>query len=299
MDEKQPLVAATPRASSTLRTDKELRIELPFDSFHSSIYYAGLNLHENWATPSHTHEHFELCYLDEGRGQYKIDKTVYDFRKGQLLLTKPGENHYGLAGKDAPFKLYYVGFRLEWLSDLQVEIYGMGAQRIAEDRDDTVKSLFVALIEEAQNPSRLAAAMAEALLQQLLIKAIRRCREEGRWNENSVKPLDAAILETMNRLHGEIRYDRDIDALAAAVPMSRSHLTRKFKQTIGIPIGEYIRNLCLSKAKSELRATVKSVSLIAEELGFASIHAFSIFFKRFTGQTPTDYRRNNRIGDGE
>jgi AraC-like DNA-binding protein len=296
MSDIQPLINPTPRIPLTLRTEREFRIELPFDPRASSIFYLGLNLEENWATPSHYHEHFELCYLDEGNGQYKIDKTLYDFRSGQLLLTKPGENHFGLAGKLAPFKLYYVGFKLDRLTALQLECYRMGMSRIADDPEGTVKSLFVALINETANSSRLADSMAEALLQQLLITALRRFHAREPLDPISVKPLRSAILETMNRLHGAIRYDHDLDALAAAIPISRSHLTREFKNTIGVPLGEYIRNLCLSKAKSELRETDKSVSEIAADLGFSSIHAFSIFFKRFALQTPTEYRKSQRNG---
>jgi len=297
MDIRASLDSPIPRVSQTHHSDWELRIELPFDSAKSSIYYIGLTRYENWATPSHTHTHYEFCYLDEGNGQYKIDKTVYDFRSGQFLLTKPGENHFGLAGQASPFKLYYVGFKVEMLSALQMDLYAIGARRIAEDTDGVIKRLFIDLLQEAQPTARLAAPMAEALLQQLLIRALRHFHDRDLARTASDKPLDSGLLETMNRLHSEIRYDRDIDALAAAIPMSRSQLARKFKSTIGVTIGEYIRNLCLSRAKSELRATDKSVSAIAEELGFDSIHAFSIFFKRFTAQSPSEYRKTNRTGN--
>jgi len=296
MVDSHSIYIATPSIAKTLHSDWELRIELPFSTPQSSIYYLGLNHYENWATPSHTHSHFELCYLDEGRGQYKIDKTVYEIRSGQFLLTKPGENHFGLAGKNAPFKLYYIGFKLELLSALQMKIYEIGAHRIAEDTDGTMKSLFIDLIGEAHNCPLLAAPMAESLLEQLLIRALRHFHDQDLALGMTDKPLDSGILATMNKLHSEIRYHHDIDSLAAAIPMSRSHLARKFKHTIGITIGEYIRNLCLAKAKSELRATDKTISVIAEELGFNSIHAFSIFFKRFTAHSPTEYRKTNRPG---
>lgn len=289
-------VLATPSVASTVRTDRWLRIELPFGSVASSIYYIGLNLHENWATPSHSHAHYELCYLDEGHGHYKIDKTVHEFRSGQFLLTRPGEDHYGLAGKDSPFRLLYIGFKVELLSALQMDLFGIGDTRIGEDRDGAVRSLFVALLGEAQADSRLAAQMAEALLQQLLIGVLRIFHDRAQAEPSANKPLDRGLLETMNLLHGEIRYDRDIGALAAAIPMSRSQLARKFKSAIGVSIGEYMRDLVLSKARAELRATDKSVSAIAEELGFDSIHAFSIFFKRFARQSPSEYRKIHRLG---
>ncbi|MFC5404075.1 helix-turn-helix transcriptional regulator [Cohnella soli] len=281
---------ATPSVANTFRTEQELRIELPFSPASSSIYYVGMNLHENWATSSHMHSHYELCYLDMGSGQYKIDKTVYEFGAGQFLLTRPGEDHFGLAGQNAPFKLYYVGFHVDLLSALQLDLYNIGETRIGEDSDGVIRSLFLSLIDEAQSAVRLTAPMAEALLQQMLIRVLRQFHDRESERHSSNQPLDRGLLMTMNRLHSEIRYDRDIDALAAAIPISRSQLARKFKSAIGVTIGEYMRDLVLSKAKSELRSTDKSVTLIAGELGFDSIHAFSIFFKRFTTHSPSEYR---------
>lgn len=293
MNEQTNYVSPAPSTPRTIHSDSELRIELPFAPDKSSVYYIGLARHAHWAAPSHCHTHYELCYLDEGRGQYTIDHTLYDFSSGQFLLTKPGENHYGLAGREEPFKLYYIGFNVELLSALQVDLYAIGSRRIAQDTNGVVKHLFVEMITEAQQASRLKASMAEAMLQQLLIQAIREFHDRALVRQSADKPLETALLETLNRLHSEIRYDRDIPALAAAIPISRSQLARKFKQEIGVPIGEYIRNLCLSKARTDLRFTDKSITMIAEELGFDSIHAFSIFFKRFMNLSPSAYRNNS------
>lgn len=296
MPSKESFVNPIPQVPDTLRTAEEFRSELPFSPSASSIYYAGLTLKPNWATPSHYHEHFELCYLDEGSGQYQIDKTLYGIASGQLLLTMPGENHFGLAaGKSAPFRLYYVGLKLERLPVLQLECYRIGTRRIAEDTDGSVKALFVGLMEEAAgNTNRMAPQMAEAILQQLLVTTLRRLHEQTPSVDVPAKPLRPAVAETLNRLHREIRYDHDLDKLAAVIPVSRSHLTREFKAAIGVPLGEYIRNLCLSKAKAELRDTNKPVTEIAEELGFASIHSFSVFFKRFACLAPSEYRKKRR-----
>jgi AraC-like DNA-binding protein len=280
-----------PKLPASIHTDTEFRMELPFGSEQNSLYYIGIYYKENWSTATHYHDHFELCYLDSGYSPYKIDKTLYGFHAGELLVTKPREEHFGLAGEQTPFKLYYIGFTLERMPYLQNEFYRIGLQRIAKDPDGSIKSLFEQIVREVENQNDLGTFMVEGMLQQMLVKVLRLLRDPALTGDTQPKLLHTAITDVINQLHGEIRYDRDLDELARSIPVSRSHLAREFKRSVGIPIGEYIRQLCLDKAKSELRGTAKSVSQIADELQFSSIHTFSIFFKRFTGQTPSAYRK--------
>lgn len=280
-----------PRQPKLVDNELEYRAELPYDAQRSNLYYIGEQLIPNWATPSHYHDHFELCYLAEGHGQYQIDKTRYPIRAGDLWLTKPGETHYGLAGKDAPFHLYYMGFKLEWNKALQPDFYQLRGSRVANDDEGAVRALFSLLVREVRTRPRLSEYMAEGLLLQLLVTVSRLFQDAAQRTDEQPIPLGAAVVAAMNVLHGEIRYDHDIEAIARSIPISRSHLAREFKAAIGMPVGEYMRSLCLDKAKFELRATDKPVTQIAEELHFSSIHTFSIFFKRFTGATPTEYRK--------
>ena len=48
-----------------------------------------------------------------------------------------------------------------------------------------------------------------------------------------------------------------------------------------------------------LEHTDYALSQIAHFLGFSSSSYFSQSFRRFTGQSPTDYRKQSRIADAE
>ncbi|NBD24135.1 helix-turn-helix domain-containing protein [Paenibacillus glycinis] len=288
---KPPYFDHAPNRPRRIENELEFRAELPFDAQASNLCYIGEQLMPNWGTASHYHDHFELCYLEDGHGQYQIDKTLYRIHAGDLWLTKPGETHYGLAGKDAPFRLLYMGFKLEWMKALQPDFYQLGAGRVVPDEDGAVRWILQRLLREVRTRPRLSFHMAEGLLLQLLVTVSRLFHDIAQRRDAPPSPLGGAVIAVMNRLHGEIRYDHDIEAIARSIPISRSHLAREFRSAIGMPVGEYMRSLCLDKAKFELRATDKPVTQIAEELRFSSIHTFSIFFKRFTGRTPTDYRK--------
>lgn len=68
------------------------------------------------------------------------------------------------------------------------------------------------------------------------------------------------------------------------------HAQRIFRQSYGVTIHQYLAQKKLQKAKALLVGTDHSVAQIAAEAGFENEKYFSIFFRRQTGVTPTQYR---------
>lgn len=84
------------------------------------------------------------------------------------------------------------------------------------------------------------------------------------------------------------------DALGAAGGSRRS-LERRFRAALGRGIGEEIRRVRLEKAKSLLSGTEMPIAQVAKNSGFSEAKRLSTMFRRETGLTPTEYRRQSRI----
>ena len=72
--------------------------------------------------------------------------------------------------------------------------------------------------------------------------------------------------------------------------VSRSYFSTVFKEKTGQSFVEYLTNLRMEKAKEYLRETGLCTYEIAERIGFADPHYFSLTFRRRTGMTPKQYR---------
>jgi AraC family transcriptional regulator len=81
-------------------------------------------------------------------------------------------------------------------------------------------------------------------------------------------------------------------ALAELVELSLFHFARAFKQSFGMPPHHY--HLCrrMDRARSLLKKPTLSVTQIGNQIGFRETSSFSRTFRRFTGLTPTEYRRH-------
>lgn len=78
--------------------------------------------------------------------------------------------------------------------------------------------------------------------------------------------------------------------------MSRSAFARDFRATLGVPPMEFVTRIRLNLARRMLVSTVRSVEVIAAEVGLSSRSHFSRVFKDHYGTDPSTFRRRNFLG---
>ncbi|MEM8982994.1 MAG: response regulator transcription factor [Pseudomonadota bacterium] len=88
-------------------------------------------------------------------------------------------------------------------------------------------------------------------------------------------------------------FNRDIkvSTLAELCELSDSHFAAQFKRSTDCTPAQFIAQQRIEEAKRLLMTTDWSTAEIARSIGFDRPSYFSTVFKRFTGLTPTEYRR--------
>lgn len=67
-----------------------------------------------------------------------------------------------------------------------------------------------------------------------------------------------------------------------------------FKNQYGTTPKKYMDTIKINKAKAMLKNTDEKIIDIAYCLGFSNQSSFNRFFKKFTGKTPSEYRKENK-----
>ena len=86
--------------------------------------------------------------------------------------------------------------------------------------------------------------------------------------------------------------DFDVTALADAMNMSRSTLTRKLKAIPGRTPLDFIRNIKMKHARHMLEDKDKSVTEVAATLGYFNRKYFTTCFKEEFGMTPSEFQKS-------
>ena len=87
-----------------------------------------------------------------------------------------------------------------------------------------------------------------------------------------------------------------LQEISKALYISPRKLTSKFLELTGMSFKEYTQMLKMEQASRLLYSSGKSISEIAEELGFCDIHYFSRRFKMYYGCPPNALRSKKRNG---
>ena len=84
--------------------------------------------------------------------------------------------------------------------------------------------------------------------------------------------------------------------IAGALHINLHYLFTKFKQETGKTLTQFINEEKIKKACYYLMFTDKSLIEISTYLSFSSQSYFQTIFRKVTGQTPTQWRKNNATG---
>ena len=122
-----------------------------------------------------------------------------------------------------------------------------------------------------------------------------------RYYCGSKNELDRMIYHNVLRLAPVISYISEhycekiyVEKLADMINVSADYFTKMFKDSIGKTPIEYINGLRVNRSMELLFKTEKSMSEIADEIGFCNPNYFHKIFKQYTDQSPLAYRKSTR-----
>ncbi len=99
----------------------------------------------------------------------------------------------------------------------------------------------------------------------------------------------------LTRIHRQPDHPWTVASLAEQANMSRSSFSATFTQVLEVPPLQYLREHRMRTASRLLRDSSLGLKEVASRVGYDSVSAFSMAFKRFSGQSPGEYRRRSPL----
>ncbi|AIQ49451.1 hypothetical protein R70723_28885 [Paenibacillus sp. FSL R7-0273] len=104
-------------------------------------------------------------------------------------------------------------------------------------------------------------------------------------------PDSRLVQDIREYLEANYASDMTLQHIAERFFISRENVSRKFKQISGENLSDYLTSLRIGKAKTLLHNTGLRLSQIAGLVGYEDEKYFSRVFKKATGLTPREYRK--------
>lgn len=102
--------------------------------------------------------------------------------------------------------------------------------------------------------------------------------------------VSRTVYEVISYINENYNKDISIKSLAESVFLTPTYLCHLFKDETEKTINQYVTEVRIDKAKELLRNSNYMVYEIASKVGYSNSNYFARVFRKFTGESPSDYR---------
>lgn len=233
-----------------------------------------------WNFTRHSHPYHELIYYVEGKGDVDVSGVNVSFSLYDTVVYPAYHEHQD---KRTPER------RREIIC-LWIDIPGLIIEEPIRlhERDSVLYNIFQMVFREGKRENR------DELLLEYAMKCLLLC--VLRENEEAMvgtQMLDCVMEYIKNHYAEKIT----LDELAELEHISKSYLSRKFKQRTGLSVVSYINQFRIERSKQFLMASGLDVNEIAYQVGFDSPKYFHRVFKEIVGESPAIFRRKFALSE--
>ena len=257
----------------------------------------------------HSHPGYEFIFFLDGSAAYEFEGgRMIEVHGGNFLTVPPGTVHRGLhdvrtpsticvlrldlrfteAWKDTPFRQR----DLDWMAS-ELERSGLAIHRFTNELKRIVAWLLEAKARMEVDPdSPLLKTTLRLWVCAALFAAV------GELNAPRSRDHGELVVAAKDYLRKNLASSISMADMVKHIGLGRSRMFDLFKSVTGMTPNDYLLRLRVEKAQELLANPTHSVTDVALAAGFSSCQYFDNVFRKYTGQTPQQFRKNLRSTNG-
>lgn len=230
-------------------------------------------------------------YVYQGTGLLIVNKQEFSLKSGDIFILCSKQPHI------------YSGSDEDRLGLLWVEFYGSNSEylmSITKSKKMTVlhspetnipmeKLLNVAKYLVDSNEIDLY--HTSVLVYDLICSLLKQCAS----HQNLDTMYPPHIKKSINYIKAHLKDNISVSQLAKLSNCSLSYFTKTFSHSIGVTPLQYIMMTKIKQANKIMAANNTTCEEVAEQLGFYDSSHFTKVYKKYTGQTPKQFKSKNTL----
>ena len=250
----------------------------------------------NDAKKRHSHTGYEFHIMIDGKQCYETDGGIFELDSGKIFAVPKGVPH-SLLSCSPHMKKYAFTFTLsdEFFDSRSVSecILMNSPERILSN------------IREAEALDK-EMGFGEVLIENIVFETVCLLLREmgaavkiadcGCPDPAESKKMDERVELAVQFIKDNVEIPLQVGEVAAYCYISEKQLNRLFMADMGTSVADYIRRERIQRLEEILAETNISLSQISERFGFPTEHGFNVFFKKYNGMPPGEYRKMTKNG---
>ncbi|MDX9882396.1 MAG: AraC family transcriptional regulator [Prolixibacteraceae bacterium] len=253
----------------------------------------------------HYHNSFELSFITEGSGKRIVADSIEEFQPGDMVFIGERLPHVWIADKHAPnpsgrtLEMVYLRFTINILPSglfalpefhfvqKALEFSERGIHIVGDTLNEVSRIMlqlpYLSSIERMLNLYRMLDMIGRSETNIFL--------SSEDYLQKRFKTGNKRILDIHGYLMNHYKEEVNLKRIADMVNMAEGSLCRFFKANVGMTIFEYLNKIKVDFACKLLMDEELSVLDVSLDSGFYNLSHFNKQFRKYTGLTPVQYRK--------
>lgn len=247
-----------------------------------------------------------LFYIVDGKFDWVINGEAYTLYPTDLAIILPGQELFAEKGYLEIGSLYWLSLHLNIQDSENKNTVGKWSTISPQEFISIKKILLlntVPVVSRIPDAGSIFSVLRTELftqeigfvtrinhsLDELIILITRKLAQQN----ISQRDFPQTFLKLEEALRKDLSHHWTVEEMAALVGMGTTSFSDKVKRFTGFSPMSYLINIRISEAIKLLKKPEVNVTDIALETGFYSSQHFATTFKKLTGYTPSQFRKNN------
>jgi len=255
----------------------------------------------------HQHDSTEIMYLISGSCVVDVrsktgEEERFRLKRGELIILDANVPHRLIVEDGTPCRMLNVEFGFMDYTGVAPSIGKLARKEtaLAEWLQVPFSSLVMpdpeeiyhvlkGLVLELDQSGGKGGSMVDLLFCELLLRLSSLRQDQLHASQ---QPSQLYVRRSIEFLHQNYDQSIQVKDIAAAVNLHPGYLHRIFKSQTGRTLSDYLNMLRMEKAKMLLGQSDIPIAEIADYVGVSSRQYFHLLFKKYTDNTPVEYRNS-------
>jgi AraC-like DNA-binding protein/mannose-6-phosphate isomerase-like protein (cupin superfamily) len=248
-----------------------------------------------WHYEMHDHSAVEMVLVLEGTVTYTVRDSVYEVRKGEVLIVPPDTLHELSMGENSARYLYLFEpepiLSMRDINAMSEHFHRVFHLRDGSDAHMRIRELLLKIQNVYEKHEQMWNAMCYSYFLRIYTVLGQRYLSGVRPRSKMERSVDSEVVNAaMTYINSHYKEDLSLEDVSGFAGFSRYYFSRSFKKQTGSSFKDYLIQKRLQVAMDLLIQTKMQMREVAQESGFGSVATFNRVFRERKGCTPTQYR---------
>ena len=240
----------------------------------------------------HSHQDIEVVYMIDSEAEY-LTENPFTLKKSDIAVINSGEEHMIRCRRDAIVFRLLIPYRLAGkLSSDESIFFQCNSVLYPSYNYSNLERLLERLLLDYLKVNKADLSGISSILFQVIHELFENFkRDRNKSGVSTGNKQRAKIDRILNYIHSHYFEPLSLPEIAERFNMTETYLSRYFKEKVGQNYVNYLNDVRLKNAVTDLSQTDQSITEIALDHGFSTPSVFNRYFKSKYGKTPSEYRK--------